>query len=115
MNLKFWWKKRTESLSTKAQIKVLESIDWDRMEDRYEGLCYTLYQGLKKYRKTIETGRYSALVDYFPLFTNQNAQRFGASTSPYWWGLDSFGYTKRKEFVNWMISELKKTKWYRKG
>lgn len=107
MNLKFWWKKKRKYLSKKYQIRILESIDWNEMEDQYEGLCYTLCQGLKKYKK-IPNYRYIELIEYFPLFTNQNAQQFGAANKPHWWELNSFGYIKRKEFVNWMISELKK-------
>lgn len=97
-----------EALTVKEQIKVLESIDWiELMEDGY-GLCYGIKKSLfLTLHRSIPSWEVHNLI---PLFKKQNAALFGARVSEnnYWWPLTPYACEKRKEFINWIIEELKK-------
>lgn len=100
-------------LTIQQQVEVLRGINWDSVMDYNEygvGVCWGIFDS---YRRVIEVGlsveQYMELLDPIPLFSLDNAVKFGASRgSSYWWLRNEWGYNKRKEFVSWIISELEK-------
>lgn len=95
------------TLSSKDQIKVLESIRWDLMIATSGGLCYAI--GLSIYGNCPQHSDYDFISEAIPLFRRSNAQNFGGHPyDDYWWKRDEKGYESRRQFVNWMIDELNK-------
>lgn len=99
-----------KSLTIEQQIKVLEAIDYVHMVGIEAGLCYAVLQSCRKiYNGPILPIDISLL---FPLFTNKNALQFGAyeteNSQRFWWKITPESLPQRKQFIDWMIFELKK-------
>lgn len=94
-------------LTSEQQIKVLENIKWTDLKKYKDGLCYGIMMSL---RDTLYINVYSTeCKNYIPLFTRENAIKFGANSfTAYWWPFGIKGNECRKQFVDWMIDELKK-------
>lgn len=98
-------------LTTKQQIEVLESVLKGIMSPTPEwgGLCIFILYELSKRRYTdyLKT-RFDEIRLFIPLFTIENAARFGAGTYvlAYWWPLQDM--KSRARFVKWIIKQLKK-------
>lgn len=70
-----------------------------------DGICYLI--GVTIQRATGISRHYLSPSKLIPVFKLDLAKPFGAMPFPYWWHRDFDGYTKRLEFVDWMIKELK--------
>lgn len=93
-------------LTPQEQIDVLRNIDWKDMRDENAGLCWGIADAL--YTITGELNFFRELRSYIPLFTIENANKFGAKRTIYWFARNEQGYQQRRNFVNWMIQELEK-------
>lgn len=74
----------------------------------FGGLCSALSASLDDYHIY---KNYTKLKYYFPLFTYENAQKFGANGCPsgYWWDEKDWK-NGRMEFLNWLIEQYKDDK-----
>lgn len=108
-------------MNTQTQIKVLQAAkivfrDYNELpaeSQLHYGLCFAIKIALKKYVPNVIITN-SDILDYIPLFTYQNAVKFGkarvlavyGSTQCYtfWWATNS--YQKRQDFLDWMILVL---------
>lgn len=109
-------------MNTQTQIKVLEAAkvvhhDYNKglpESEIHYGLCFAIKIALKKYVPNVIITN-SEILDYIPLFTYQNAVKFGqarvlaiyGTTQCYtfWWATND--YQKRQNFLDWMILVLK--------
>lgn len=49
--------------------------------------------------------------DYFPLFTLENAKKFGARDKIFWWKKYKYGlFSGRQRFMRWLIKQYKNDK-----
>lgn len=71
-------------------------------EHRDIGLCFTIYHALVHFNiNTKDIGMCKSVRYYFPEFTIENAEPFGASNDTYWWA--PYTWKQRAEFLNWLI------------
>lgn len=97
------------TLTVKQQIYVLEHINWFQMETWRYGLCSSIRHNIENCLNISLEDYNGCLKDFIPIFTIENARKFGlVRTEGFWWSLTEEGYKCRKEFVNWMITTLKK-------
>lgn len=106
------------ALPVRAQIMVLENINWkadDNLKNSdcfYEhGLCELIAESLDN----LGILHGNKLESYIPLFTKENAFKYANAREvnwfTYWWPITSKEfqpYHYRKYFVSWMIQELRK-------
>lgn len=93
-------------LTIKEQIQVLKNIDWGVVENGNIGLCGAISNSFCEiYNSDVS---YAGLKLIIPLFTIDNAYKFGAKRVIYWWRFAEEDIIKRREFINWIISELEK-------
>lgn len=106
-----------KALPIQMQIEVLESARASLIKDSKPlhyplGLCFYILESIENTTRTwveVKSFDYSELEKYISLFTKANAEKFGASMDKnkmYWWPLCQL--KPRFEFLDWMISELKK-------
>ena len=93
-----------------SKLKILDwpvtRVDVLRKAKSYKGpgLCLAIQQALLYYG--LYPVRWS-LSKTFPLFTRENAKRFGGDPSRlYWWPIDEWN-TGRMDFLNWLIEQYK--------
>lgn len=105
-----------ETLTVQQQIVILRGLDLEQMTQNSEGLCITIVLSIyREFNKLINT---SHVGKYIPLFTHENAKKFGAGIyrndpfksveASYWWPRGVEGHAQRTLFVEWMIDQLKK-------
>lgn len=103
-------------LSVKNQIKVLQKIHWDTVTKYDCGLCCAISFSMIRLNlleiDDFDNEDLSKLVrEHIPIFTIENASKYigvSSTDSDFWWDQTEEGNKSRKEFVEWMISELKK-------
>ena len=90
-----------------TRLQVLEKAKDLYVNDlchNYSGLC-TL---LKHSMMSLELYSYKITHRYFPLFTFENAKKFGADGDEYWYWWDSYNWDNgRLDFLNWLIEQYK--------
>ena len=78
------------------------------MEAWRYGLCTSIRHNIENCLNISLEDYNGCLKDFIPIFTIENARKFGlVRTEGFWWSLTEKGYKCRKEFVNWMITTLK--------
>lgn len=111
-----------KKLPIETQIAILSNIDFEKIEDYGEGLCTGIRISILKLNLEKECGFttntspeevFSLLSVLIPLFTLENARLHADATTDnpkhYWWYTSTNeGYDKRRLFIDWIISELKK-------
>lgn len=103
-------------LTVQEQIEVLEeAIQFiNKKEETFNfkcGICYAIKNVIidKYNKKELKNDLiYELIPKLIPLFKRENAMKFNASYGTWWWELNEDGMKHRKEFINWMIIELKK-------
>lgn len=50
------------------------------------------------------------IPDYFPLFTLENAKRFGAKKGLFWWDYNYGLFSGRRRFMRWLMKQYKNDK-----
>ena len=104
-----------KKLTVQEQIEVLEEAiqiinKKDEAFNFKSGICYVIKCALyKKYdeKKFNNDLMYELIPKLIPLFKRENAMKFNASYGTWWWELNEDGIKHRKEFLSWMINELK--------
>lgn len=71
------------------------------------GLCYSIHKSCEKYHFDY----YSDFQKVFPLYTYENAKKFGASGggTGYWWRVGEWN-NGRQEFLDWLIKQYENDK-----
>lgn len=103
-------------LTVQEQIEVLEeAIQFiNKKEETFNfkcGICYAIKNVMidRYNKKELKTNPiYQLIPQLIPLMKIENAIKFNASNDMWWWELNEDGMKHRKEFINWMIIELKK-------
>ena len=105
---------KSELLSLEEQIEILE-IAREEVNERRRGLCGIISKVINRVSGTYErrTYPYCSYVDvdlFIPLFTRQNAVKYGNGVNDmYWWKHRyKHDFESRINFLNWMIRQIKK-------
>lgn len=104
-----------KKLTAQEQIEVLEEAIQiiNKKEEVFSfkcGICYAIKWALynkydeKEFKNDLI---YELIPKLIPLFKRENALKFNASYDMWWWELNEDGIKHRKEFLCWMINELK--------
>lgn len=82
------------------------------LRKREYGICLAIIRVFcnnRKINKRIIT--ISDIPDYFPLFTLENAKKFGAIDNAFWWPKQSYGlFSGRRRFMRWLMRQYKNDK-----
>lgn len=90
------------------QIEILKQVlDLLINKECSRGLCFILRRRLQEHLRIYYTP--IIIVDYIPLFTNQNAIDYAnGRREMYWWDEITYDFDNRIKFIKWIITELEK-------
>jgi hypothetical protein len=98
-------------MTTQQKITILENIDWDYITAQEFGLCGFISK--------VSWDIFYTSLHGIELLTKENAFQFSSRAkrltgnlwegAAYWFDKDKQGYQERRQYVNWMIEQYKKS------
>ena len=97
---------KSELISLEEQLEILERAKTDYYPG---GLCRAIGLAIA-IRPIIPLPHSYTIKSHIPLFTRENAKKYGKSYAKgtYWWRHNPYNFKSRVKFLDWMINEIKK-------
>lgn len=90
------------------RIEILKEAHKLLKEGYVPGICIAIQRVYSNNGKLIEIFDISKT---FPLFTLENAKKFGAEDNIYWWKQYKYGlFSGRRRFMKWLIKQYENDK-----
>ena len=90
------------------RIEILREANKLLKNHESPGLCTAIVRACRNNGIFITN---NIISNYFPLFTLENAKRFGAKDNTYWWTINRYGlFSGRRRFMRWLMKQYRNDK-----